>query len=114
MLRTESFGRSATATSLPRVGAGTRSTRSGASVKNKTRSVRDDAVEIQEKRFGYFPQRFRWRGKSHEVQAIERCWTRTGRNAHLCFRVRSADGIFDLRQNVKTNIWTLSVVQLNP
>jgi hypothetical protein len=111
MLRTDSLGRSATVKSLPRVGAGTRSVRSGASPKRSPRVVRDDAVEIQEKRFGYFPQRFRWRGKSHEVQAVERCWTRTGRNAQLCFRVRSADGVFDLTQHVKTNIWTLSVIQ---
>ena len=86
---------------------------SRASNKRRTRIVRDDAVEIQEKRFGYFPQRFRWRGKSREVQAVERCWTKTGRRAQLCFRVRSADGVFDLTQNIKTNIWTLSVIQLD-
>lgn len=98
---------------LPRVGAGTHSNRSGASTKARTRSVRNDAVEIQEKRFGYFPQRFRWRGKIHDVQAVERCWTKTGRSAQLCFRVRCGDGVFDLTQNVKTNIWTLSVIQRN-
>lgn len=99
---------------IPRVGAGTRSTRSGASSKRTGRAAQNNAVEIQEKRFGYFPQRFRWRGQSHEVQAVERCWTRTGRSAQLCFRVRSVDGVFDLTQNVKTNIWTLAVVRLNP
>ena len=113
MLRTDSLGRTATTTSLPRVGAGTRSVRSGASSKRNPRAVRDDAVEIQEKRFGYFPQRFRWRGKSHDVQAVERCWTKTGRSPHLCFRVRSAEGVFHLTQNVKTNIWTLSVIHLH-
>lgn len=114
MLRTDSFGRTATAKSLPRVGAGTRSVRNGASAKTRTRLAKNDAVEIQEKRFGYFPRRFRWRGNSYQVQAVERCWTRTGKNAQLCFRVRSAEGIFDLTQNVKTDIWTLSVIQLNP
>lgn len=98
---------------LSRVGAGTRSVRRSAPTKRNPRAIRCDAVEIQEKRFGYFPQRFRWRGKTHEVQAVERCWTKTGRNPHLCFRVRSADGTFDLTQNVKTNIWTLSVIQLH-
>lgn len=112
MLRTDSFGPNATAKPLPRVGAGTHSVRSGASSKRSTRLVRDDAVEIQEKRFGYFPQRFRWRGKTREVQQVERCWTKTGRKPQLCFRVRSVDGVFDLTQNVKTNIWTLSVIQL--
>lgn len=107
MLRTDS------SRPLPRVGAGTRSIRSGASTKRSLRVVREDAVEMQEKRFGYFPQRFRWRGKSREVQAVERCWTKTGRNTQMCFRVRSADGVFDLTQDVKTNIWTLSVIQLD-
>jgi hypothetical protein len=107
MLRTETFK------PLPRVGAGTRSSRSGASSRTKTRSVRNDAVEIQEKRFGYFPQRFLWRGKTREVQNVERCWTKTGRSAQLCFRVRCHDGVFDLTQNVKTNIWSLSVIQMN-
>lgn len=108
MLRTESLA------TLPRVGAGTRSVRRGASTQRPARAVRNDAVEIQEKRFGYFPQRFRWRGQAHEVQTVERCWTKTGRNPHLCFRVRSTQGVFDLTQNVKTNIWSLSVIRLEP
>lgn len=106
MLRTDS------SRPLPRVGAGTRSVRSGASTKRDPRAVRGDAVEMQEKRFGYFPQRFLWRGKSHQVQAVERCWTKPGRSAQMCFRVRSAEGVFDLTQNVRTNIWTLSVIQM--
>jgi hypothetical protein len=113
MLRTDSFGRTATAKPILRVGAATRSSRSGAFLKRDARSARTDAVEIQAKRFGYFPQRFRWRGKTREVQAVERCWTRTGSKARLCFRVRCDDGVFDLTQHVKTNVWTLAVVQFN-
>jgi len=108
MLRTDPYS------SPPRVGAGTRSTRSGASNARRSRSVRGDAVEILEKRFGYFPQRFQWRGHAHQVQAVERTWTKMGRIAQLCFRVRCNEGVFDLTQNAKSNIWSLSVVQLNP
>jgi hypothetical protein len=100
--------------SFPRVGAGTRSTRSGASRPRRSRSARDDAVEVLEKRFGYFPQRFLWRGQVHTVQAVERTWTKMGRVAQLCFRVRCGEGVFDLTQNAQTNIWSLSVVRLNP
>lgn len=107
MLRTDSRSL------LPRVGAGTRSTRSGASPVRKARSARNDAVEVLEKRFGYFPHRFQWRGHNHQVQAVERTWTKMGRAAQLCFRVRCSEGTFDLTQNAKTNIWSLSVVQLN-
>ncbi len=107
MLRTE------TSSMLPRVGVGTRSTRSGAPTVRRARSARNDAVQVLEKRFGYFPHRFQWRGKLHQVQAIERTQTKMGRVAQLCFRVRCSEGTFDLTQNAKTNIWSLSVVQLN-
>lgn len=125
MLRTDSFGHSVTASRnatanrnapaepKPRVGATTRSVRNSPSTNHNARAARGDAVEMQEKRFGYFPQRFRWRGKAHEVQAVERCWTKTGPRAQLCFRVRCKEGVFDLTQHVRTNIWTLAVVQLN-
>ncbi len=108
MLRTDSARREAQS-QLPRVGVGTRTTRPGASKSN--RRVRGEAVEMQEKRFGYFPHRFQWRGKSHLVQSVERCWTRTGRRAQLCFRVRCGESTFDLTQQVNDNVWTLSVVQ---
>lgn len=107
MLRTDS------SSLLPRVGAGTRSTRSGASSVRRARSANNDPVQVLEKRFGYFPHRFQWRGAQHQVQAVERTWTKMGRVAQLCFRVRCSQGTFDLTQNAKTNIWSLSVVQLN-
>ena len=65
------------------------------------------AVEIQEKRFGYFPKVFRWRGKRYDVQAVERCWNATRSAPQLCFRVRCREGLFDLYQNVRDNTWRL-------
>jgi hypothetical protein len=70
-----------------------------------------DAVEIQEKRFGYFPKVFRWRGKRYYVQAVERCWNATKSAPQLCFRVRCRDGLFDLYQNVRDNTWRLTPVR---
>ena len=67
---------------------------------------RRDAVEIQEKRFGYFPKVFRWRGKRYAVNAVERCWT-SRLTPQLCFRVRCREGTFDLYQNVRDNTWRL-------
>ena len=66
-----------------------------------------EAVEIQEKRFGYFPKAFRWRGKRYFVETVERCWNASRYAPHLCFRVRCADGVFDLYQNVRDNTWRL-------
>ena len=108
MLRTGSTN------SLPRVGVGTRSTRSGASPVRRARSAHNEAVDVVEKRFGYFPQRFQWRGHLHTVQSVERTWTKMGRIAQMVFRVHCTEGVFDLTQNAKTNVWSLSVVQLNP
>lgn len=68
---------------------------------------RQEAVEIREKRFGYFPKAFRWRGKQYTVEAVERCWNVSRCAPHLCFRVRCADGVFDLYQNVRDNTWRL-------
>jgi hypothetical protein len=67
------------------------------------------AVEIQEKRFGYFPKVFRWRGKRYDVQAVERCWNATAAFPQLCFRVRCHEGSFDLCQNVRDNTWRLVI-----
>ncbi len=68
-----------------------------------------EAVEIQEKRFGYFPKRFRWRGKVYEVEAVERCWTKANGNPHLCFRVRCQEGSFELYQDVRANTWEVAL-----
>ncbi len=90
-----------------RVGEGIASRSVGPAVRTR----RGEPVEIEEKRFGYFPQRFRRRGRSYRVDAVERCWTRGKRHPQLCFRVRCEEGVFDLLQDVKDNIWTLTVVR---
>ncbi len=75
---------------------------------NATRSSRrEHVVEIEEKRFGYFPKAFCWRGKRYDVQAVERCWTIPRRTPRLCFRVRCAEGTFDLFQDIRANTWRL-------
>jgi hypothetical protein len=34
----------------------------------------DEAVEMVQRRHGWFPQRFIWRGRAYEVDGIDRCW----------------------------------------
>ncbi len=72
---------------------------------------RHEPVEIQEKRFGYFPKTFQWRGKRYNVQTVERCWNATQNVPHLCFRVRCQDGTFELYQNVRDNTWQLAQIR---
>ncbi len=71
------------------------------------RGVRE-AVEIIEKRFGYFPQRFRWRGNVFNVERVEHCWTSMRGNPHLCFRVLCREGAFELFQDVRANTWEVT------
>lgn len=92
---------------------------------------REQPVEVQEKRFGYFPKAFRWHGKRYDVQAIERTWARgfaawnqavprddslknrakrSRRVPRLYFRVRCRDGIFDLCQDLRADTWHLSAL----
>jgi hypothetical protein len=64
---------------------------------------------MEAKRFGYFPQTFVWHGRRYEVHAVERCWTVSRRwvwdvERH-CFRVRCAEGTFELYQDAKRNTW---------
>ncbi len=78
-------------------------------LKRARRGTREP-VEIQEKRFGYFPKRFRWRGQVYDVEAVERCWTKASGNPHLCFRVRCQERSFELYQNVHANTWEVALV----
>jgi hypothetical protein len=83
-----------------------------------------EKIQMDEKRFGYFPQRFTWRGQRYDVYAVERCWTvsrkRLGNRVdRLCFRVRCAPGAqtsqsgagtFHLHQDLRTNTWRMEKI----
>jgi hypothetical protein len=87
-----------------------------------------EKIHMDEKRFGYFPQRFTWRGYRYDVHAVERCWTisrkRLGnRVERLCFRVRCVadgqedrpgravlEGTFNLYQDLNTNTWHIEKI----
>ena len=73
------------------------------------RGVRESA-EMQEKRFGYFPKRFRWRGLVHDVIQVERCWTIMKPLPSFCFRVRCREGYYDLFHDVRTNSWEVAKI----
>ncbi len=78
-------------------------------LKPRKRGVRE-AAEVLEKRFGYFPQVFRWRGRTYEVDAVERCWTSVKRGPRLCFRVRCRETRYELTQDVRLNKWEVALV----
>ncbi len=69
-----------------------------------------EPVLMRQKRHGYFPHVFIWRGREYRVEAVERCWTlsRRGRGGRIeghCFRVRCREGTFDLFQDAQAGTW---------
>lgn len=75
----------------------------------------NEPIEMCDTRFDYFPKSFFWRGQKHHIRAVDRCWTVTRRRLlgsveHHCFRVRTADGTYDLYQDLQRNAWYLGRV----
>jgi hypothetical protein len=76
----------------------------------KSRRRRSESIDMRERRHGYFPKLFVWRGHRYRVNAVERCWTvsrRGGGNRveRHCFRVRCPEGTFEVYQDVRYNTW---------
>lgn len=70
----------------------------------------DEPVELLQKRFQYFPQAFRWRGRYFMVASVERCWSVSGRGwrqpvGRHYFRLRCTEGSFELYQDLAANTW---------
>lgn len=81
---------------------------------------RPEPIEMRERRHGYFPQVFVWRGRCYDVYAVERCWTISrprgmlgGKAERYCFRVRAQPRghragekrTFELYQDLEHNAW---------
>ncbi len=80
--------------------------------KERRRRRGAEPIEMRERKHGYFPKAFVWRGHRYEVYAVERCWTvsRRGRGGKVerhYFRVRCREGTFEVYQNVQHNTWHL-------
>jgi len=79
--------------------------------------IYDEAVEMVQRRFCYFPRVFYWRGHRHEVEAVEGSWTvvRPGwrrRVERHFFRVRCVQGDFELYQEIRAGTWHLRRARL--
>jgi hypothetical protein len=75
-----------------------------------------EPIRVTEKRFGYLPNVFQWRGKVYRVISTEDCRTvlKRGpfsRKERLYFRVRCSEGIFELFQDVLNNTWHVEKVR---
>jgi hypothetical protein len=70
--------------------------------------IYDEAIDMLERRFHYFPRVFYWRGRRYDVEAVEQCWTVARRQVERhFFRVRCAEGTFEVYQDVRANTWHL-------
>lgn len=79
--------------------------------------IYDDRVEMVRRRFQYFPDLFQWRGRSHRVQSVRRCWTvaRQGWGRRIerhYFQVECTEGDFELYQDARDGNWHLRRARL--
>ena len=77
----------------------------------KPRSAKVEAIEMRERRYGYFPRTFMWRGHEYNVEAVEKAETTFAGaklNRHY-FQVRCAEGVFVVFQDLKANTWHIEV-----
>jgi hypothetical protein len=79
----------------------------------------DEPVEMEQRRFRYFPHVFRWRGRRFEVDAVEcswlaprRPWQRTADRRF--FRICGRDGRFEIYHDLRGDTWHLARAQLQP
>ena len=83
-----------------------------------------EPIEMLERRHGYFPKTFIWRGQQYDVYAVERCWatlqwgwTRREKGGKHRFRVRCSfdsaqdrhEGTFEVYQDIHHNAWHLQL-----
>lgn len=73
-------------------------------------TARREPIRLLALRHGYFPRQFAWRGRNYAIDAVERAWTETrsgGAVAGYRFRVRCAEGVFELLQEAASKRWYL-------
>jgi hypothetical protein len=80
--------------------------------------IYDEAIEMAQRRFQYFPRVFRWRGQRYDVDAVEKCWSisRRGWRRRIkrhYFQLRCGGGTFEVYQDVRTNTWHLRRARLS-
>ena len=68
-----------------------------------------EPVQVADKRDGFFPRVFVWRGRRHDVRAVVACRTenRRGQVRRHLFRVRTDRALFELAQDVARDQWRL-------
>lgn len=76
-----------------------------------------EAIEMVQRRFGYFPRVFCWRGHCYKVESVDRCWEtrqRGDRPARRFFCVQTTTGVFELYRDLQAGTWHLRRAKLLP
>jgi hypothetical protein len=77
----------------------------------------DEAIEMRQRRHGWFPRLFLWRGRAFEVDRIEHWWEvgrRWGRPARRYFRLQAGEATFELYRDLEAGTWRLRRAQWHP
>lgn len=77
----------------------------------------DEAIEVMQRRYGYYPRLFLWRGRPYEVDGVDRCWVvgrRLRRAARRYFRLQAGGATFELYRDLGAGTWHLRRVRWHP
>ena len=75
--------------------------------------IYDEAIDMAQRRFGYTPQVFNWRGRRYEVEELARSWETPARRrgrpraARRFFQLRCGEGLFEVYQDLESGAWHL-------
>jgi hypothetical protein len=69
-----------------------------------------EPIAVPIKQNGFFPKSFVWRGRRHDVRAVEACETEVrrgwrGQAERHRFRVRTEAAVFELTQDLARDTW---------
>ena len=72
----------------------------------------NEPIAVPTKNTGFFPKAFVWRGRRHDVSAVEECRTEVrhdwrGQAERHHFRVRAGSAVFELTQDLARDTWEL-------
>lgn len=77
----------------------------------------DEPVDMEQRRFGYFPYVFRWRGRRFQVDSVERSWLAPHRPwqrtpQRRVFRTCGPDGRFEICHDLVAGTWHIERAQV--
>jgi hypothetical protein len=69
-----------------------------------------ESIQVLERKFGYFPVKFKWAGQVVEIDAVEQCRTEMWghpKRARYYFKVRCGSILYWLSEDAESHTWAI-------